>query len=51
MINELTQQEADYIIEYTGMDLLGSQNNNPEPERIFHVSIANLTGNPRDSVR
>ena len=33
------------------MDLLGSQNNNPEPERIFHVSIANLTGNPRDSVR
>jgi hypothetical protein len=33
------------------MELLGSQNTNPEPERIFHISLANLTGNPRDSVR
>jgi hypothetical protein len=33
------------------MSLLGSQNTNPEPERVFHVSLANLTGNPRDSVR
>jgi len=33
------------------MQLLGSQNTNPEPERVFHVSIANLTGNPHDSVR
>ena len=33
------------------MKLLGSTNVNPEPERIFHVSIANLTGNPHDSVR
>ena len=28
------------------MSLLGSQNTNPEPERVFHVSLANLTGNP-----
>ena len=33
------------------MNLLGSQNTNPEPERVFHVSLANLTGNPHDSVR
>ena len=33
------------------MELLGSQNTNPEPERVFHVSLANLTGNPMDSVR
>lgn len=33
------------------MDLIGSQNTNPEPERVFHVSLANLTGNPHDSVR
>ena len=35
----------------TIMKLLGSPNTNPEPERVFHVSLANLTGNPRDSVR
>ena len=28
------------------MELLGSQNTNPEPERVFHISLANLTGNP-----
>jgi hypothetical protein len=33
------------------MERLGSQNTNPEPERVFHVSLANLTGNPHDSVR
>ncbi len=33
------------------MEMLGSQNTNPEPERVFHVSLANLTGNPHDSVR
>tara|TARA_R100000353_G_scaffold154599_1_gene113327 strand:+ start:596 stop:1045 length:450 start_codon:yes stop_codon:yes gene_type:complete len=33
------------------MEILGSQNINPEPERVFHVSLANLTGNPHDSVR
>ena len=33
------------------MTLLGSQNTNPEPERVFHVSLANLTGHPTDSVR
>jgi len=33
------------------MELLGSQNTNPEPERIFHISLANLTGKPEDSVR
>ena len=33
------------------MELLGSKNTNPEPERVFHVSLANLTGNPHDSVR
>ena len=33
------------------MELLDSQNTNPEPERVFHVSLANLTGNPQDSVR
>jgi hypothetical protein len=33
------------------MELLDSQNTNPEPERVFHVSLANLTGNPRDSVK
>jgi len=33
------------------MELLGSNNTNPEPERVFHVSVANLTGNPHDSVR
>jgi len=33
------------------MKSLGSQNLNPEPERVFHISIANLTGQPKDSVR
>jgi hypothetical protein len=33
------------------MELLGSDNLDPEPERVFHISLANLTGNPHDSVR
>ena len=33
------------------MEMLGSTNTDPEPERRFHVSLANLTGNPKDSVR
>lgn len=33
------------------MEMLGSENTNPEPERVYHVSLANLTGNPHDSVR
>tara|TARA_E500000331_G_scaffold274035_1_gene266100 strand:+ start:372 stop:965 length:594 start_codon:yes stop_codon:yes gene_type:complete len=32
------------------MELIGGPIN-PEPERVFHVTIANLTGNPGDSVR
>ena len=47
----LTNQEE--MREYVKniMEMLGSQNTNPEPERVFHVSLANLTGNPHDSVR
>jgi hypothetical protein len=33
------------------MSLLGSENINPEPDRIFHISLGNLTGDPHDSVR
>lgn len=33
------------------LEMLGSNNLDPEPERRFHVSLANLTGNPKDSVR
>ena len=32
------------------MDLVGGPHN-PEPLRVFHISVANLTGNPGDSVR
>ena len=43
----------DEMRDYVGqvMELLGSPNTDPEPERRFHVSLANLTGNPGDSVR
>ena len=39
--------------DYVGqlMELLGNENTNPEPDRVFHISLANLTGNPHDSVR
>jgi len=33
------------------MKMLGSPNTNPEPERVFHITLGNLTGNPHDSVR
>jgi len=32
------------------MEMIGGSPN-PEPERVFHVSLANLTGNPGDSVK
>ena len=32
------------------MELVGGPQN-PEPTRVFHITIANLTGNPGDSVR
>ena len=32
------------------MTMIGGQPD-PEPERVFHISLANLTGNPYDSVR
>ena len=32
------------------MELVGGQPN-PEPNRVFHISLANLTGNPGDSVK
>tara|TARA_R110000824_G_scaffold82445_2_gene206684 strand:+ start:1452 stop:1910 length:459 start_codon:yes stop_codon:yes gene_type:complete len=43
----------DEMREYVGkiMELLGSPNLDPEPERVFHISLANLTGKPQDSVR
>lgn len=44
------QEEMKKYVEEV-MRLLGSNNTNPEPERVFHVSLANLTGNPHDSVR
>jgi hypothetical protein len=33
------------------IQLVGGSPGDPEPSRRFHVSIANLTGNPGDSVR
>ena len=33
------------------MALLGAPAGDPEPQRRFHISIANLTGKPGDSVR
>jgi len=32
------------------MELLGAEVN-PEPNRIFHITLANLTGNAGDSVK
>jgi len=48
---ELENQDEmrNYVAEL--MELLGDTNTNPEPERRFHISLANLTGNPQDSVR
>ena len=39
----------DYVAEV--MNLIGGQNTNPEPERVFHMTIGNLTGDPFNSVR
>lgn len=47
LINQEEMQK--YVKEV--MESLGSQNVNPEPERRFHISLANLTGDPHDSVR
>jgi hypothetical protein len=47
LINQDEMRE--YVSEV--MNLLGSPNIDPEPERRFHVSLANLTGNPFDSVK
>jgi len=49
-VNLANQSEMrDYV---TGlMKQVGAEVINPEPERIFHISIANLTGNPHDSVK
>ena len=33
------------------MALLGAPAGDPEPQRRFHISIANLTGKPGDSIR
>jgi len=48
---ELTNQKEmrDYVQNI--MELLESEDTNPEPERVFHISLANLTGSPHDSVR
>ena len=43
------EEMRDYVKQV--MQTLGSENTNPEPERVFHISLANLTGNPHDSVR
>ena len=45
-------QNQDEMREYVNhiMEQLGGESN-PEPERRFHISLANLTGNPTDSVR
>ena len=32
------------------MAMLGAPKEDPEPNRVFHISLANLTGNPGDSV-
>lgn len=50
VINLANQNEMrDYVTKL--MKRLGAETINPEPERVFHISIANLTGNPHDSVR
>ena len=49
-VRVVNQNEMREYVKYI-MELLGSHNTNPEPERVFHVSLANLTGNPEDSVR
>ena len=47
---ELVNQDVMYGYVNEVMTMIGGQPN-PEPERVFHISLANLTGNPGDSVR
>jgi hypothetical protein len=47
---ELVNQDVMHGYVNEVMTMLGGQPN-PEPERVFHISLANLTGNPGDSVR
>ena len=46
---ELVNQDVMHGYVNEVMMMLGGQPN-PEPERVFHISLANLTGNPGDSV-
>jgi hypothetical protein len=48
---ELKNQDEMRNYVATVMASLGSENTNPEPDRVFHISLANLTGDPKDSVR
>ena len=43
------QDQLNYYVDEI-MELIGGATN-PEPERVFHISVANLTGSPGDSVR
>ena len=47
---ELVNQDVMHGYVNEVMAMIGGQPN-PEPERVFHISLANLTGNPGDSVR
>ena len=49
-VKVVNQEEMREYVQ-TIMEMLGSDNTDPEPERRFHVTLANLTGNPHDSVR
>ena len=49
-VKVINQEEMREYVQ-TIMEMLGSDNTDPEPERRFHVTLANLTGDPRDSVR
>ena len=40
-----------YVERYCWMLMLGVEEGDPEPERRFHISLANLTGKPGGSVR
>ena len=46
---ELVNQDVMHGYVNEVMTMIGGQPN-PEPERVFHISLANLTGNPGDSV-
>ena len=46
---ELINQDVMHGYVNEVMTMIGGQPN-PEPERVFHISLANLTGNPGDSV-